>query len=46
MRVDTEGTWHCTLIKEEGKNEGILVESEGYEYARYSAYYKVEEDEK
>lgn len=44
MRVDTEDVWHCILIREEGSKEGILVESEGYEYARYSAYYKVEEE--
>ena len=39
MRVDTDGVWHCILVREEENKEGILVESEGYEYARYAAYF-------
>lgn len=30
--------WHCLLIKGETSKDGILVESEGYSYARYAAY--------
>jgi hypothetical protein len=32
MRVDKNGVRHCILVKENGGGEGILVESEGYEY--------------
>ena len=30
--------WHCMLVKGETSRDGILVESEGYSYARYAAY--------
>lgn len=30
--------WHCLLIKGETSKDGILVEAEGYSYARYAAY--------
>ncbi len=30
--------WHCVLVKGETSRDGILVESEGYSYARYAAY--------
>lgn len=40
MYIDTECVLHTILIKEEGKHDGILVESEGYNYARYAAYYE------
>jgi len=29
--------WHCLLVRSAGVSEGILVESEGYDYARYCA---------
>ena len=38
MYVDTDGVSHCLLVLGEGSKEGILVESEGSSYARYSAY--------
>ena len=40
MRVDKNGIRHCILVKAIGQSDGILVESEGYEYARYAAYLK------
>jgi len=40
MRIDKNGVRHCILVKVSGENDGILVESEGYEYARYAAYLK------
>lgn len=40
MYIDTERVLHTILIKEGGKLDGILVESEGYNYARYAAYYE------
>lgn len=30
--------WHCLLVTGESRSDGILVESEGYSYARYAAY--------
>lgn len=39
MYVDSNQVKHCILVKETGKTSGVLVESEGYSYARYTAYY-------
>ncbi len=30
--------WHCILVAGEESREGVLVESEGADYARYSAF--------
>ena len=43
MYMDADKVWHCILIKAKGAKDGILTESEGYDYARYSAYYPGEE---
>lgn len=40
MYTDKNGVKHCILVKARGETDGILVESEGYEYARYAAYLK------
>lgn len=32
----SEACWHCLLVKGEHSREGILVEAEGYSYARYA----------
>ena len=40
MYRDTKGLYHCILVKEKGSASGILVESEGYSYARYAAIYE------
>ena len=37
MYQDRENKWHCILVTTADKKSGILVESEGYEYARYAA---------
>jgi hypothetical protein len=37
-RVDNEGIWHCLYIKQIGKNEGILVMSDGAVFPKYAAY--------
>ena len=34
----SESCWHCLLVKGEHGQEGILVEAEGYSYARYAAH--------
>ena len=38
MYEDGEGVFHCLLVLGEGQEDGILVESEGCSYARYSAF--------
>jgi hypothetical protein len=38
MYLDTENVRHCLLVKAKGGRDGILVEAEGYSYARYAAY--------
>ena len=38
MYVDEEKVFHCIFITSDEHDFGILVESEGYKYARYSAY--------
>lgn len=38
MCVDRDGLYHCVLVLGEDHNDGILVESEGADYARYSAF--------
>lgn len=39
MYQDNNGVNHCLLVLSEGRDDGILVESEGSSYARYSAYH-------
>jgi len=39
MYVDENGIFHCILVKDNCRDDGILVESEGYDYPRYAAYY-------
>lgn len=38
MRQDDKGVYHCLLVTGEGHAGGLLVESEGYNYARYASY--------
>lgn len=35
---EKDGVWQCILVTGEGMDEGVLVESEGASYARYSAF--------
>ena len=37
MRVDESGVWHCIAVTSKNANYQILVECEGYDYARYTA---------
>jgi hypothetical protein len=39
------GIWHCILVKCAASEIGILIESEGYDYARYTAVINVSEVE-
>ena len=38
MCQDKEGVYHCLLVTGEGRRDGVLVEAEGYDYARYASY--------
>ncbi|MBS5784354.1 MAG: hypothetical protein KID04_15950 [Clostridium sp.] len=38
MHCDSSGMYHCLLLTGEGRNDGLLVESEGYGYCRYASY--------
>lgn len=38
MFVSNDDISHCILVKSETSNFGILVESEGFSYARYASY--------
>jgi len=38
MYCDKENVFHCIYITSIEHNFGILIESEGYHYARYAAY--------
>ena len=38
MYMDGGGVYHCLLVTGDGRANGILIESEGMGYARYSAH--------
>ncbi len=38
MHVDESGVYHCLLVTGEGHRDGVMVEAEGYGYARYASY--------
>lgn len=38
MYVDENGVWNCIFVTTEEANYGFLIESEGYDYARYMAF--------
>lgn len=38
MYQDDADVYHCILVTGEDRTDGILVESEGYGYARYASY--------
>lgn len=38
-----EGVWHCILVKGKTSDIGLLIESEGYDYARYTGLIKLSE---
>lgn len=38
MYCDKDKVFHCLLIYDEEQGDGLIIESEGYEYARYAGY--------
>ena len=43
MFVDSNSVWHCLLVKAKGRDEGLLIEAEGYSYSRYTALWRDDE---
>jgi hypothetical protein len=43
MYQDNNKVEHCILVMRDGGYYGIVVQSEGYHYARYSAYFEITE---
>lgn len=39
MHIDKAGIRHCILVKASGADDGYLIDSQGYDYARYIGYY-------
>lgn len=37
MLMDGNGLNHCLLVLEKNNSEGVLIQSEGYDYARYAS---------
>ena len=35
---EADGVQHCLLVYDRDRQDGILVQSEGYDYARYAAF--------
>jgi hypothetical protein len=42
-RVDQDGVWHCLLVRQRGKTDGVLIMPEGTDYPKFAAYYPGEE---
>ncbi|WP_455617239.1 DUF6329 domain-containing protein [Eisenbergiella sp.] len=38
MWADDNGVYHCLLVTGVGHSDGLLVESDGFSYARYASY--------
>ncbi|WP_283608445.1 DUF6329 domain-containing protein [Faecalispora anaeroviscerum] len=38
MFCDEQGAYHCLLVTSKDRPDGILLESEGYSYGRYSGF--------
>jgi len=38
MYIDEDGVWHAILVTAKEIDYGIVVQSEGYDYARYATF--------
>ena len=36
--IDENGVWHCILVRQKGKSEGVLVMSQGRVFPKWAAY--------
>lgn len=43
MYVDSNNVWHCIFVTVKELDFGILIQSEGYSWARYSCYLSKDE---
>ena len=37
--IDSNDMWHCILVKQYKNSGGVLVQSDGCEFAKYVAYF-------
>jgi len=37
-KVDKAGVWHCILVRQRGRTDGVLVMPEGRDYPKWAAY--------
>lgn len=37
--IDVESIWHCILVKQKGKSDGVLVMSDGTIFPKWAAYW-------
>lgn len=37
-RIDDDGVWHCILVRQRGKMDGVLVMPEGCDFPKWAAY--------
>lgn len=42
-RIDEESVWHCILVQEQGRSDGILLMTDGEEWPKWAAYYSPDE---
>lgn len=40
-RIDSDGIWHCILVKRRKQSEGVLVMSDGEDFPLWAAYIKI-----
>ncbi len=40
LQIDEDGVWHCILVMQKGKSDGVLVMSEGEVFPKWAAYLK------
>ena len=36
--IDSYGVWHCILVRQRGKADGVLVMSDGCDYPKWAAH--------
>jgi hypothetical protein len=37
-RIDSDGVWHCILVRQQVRTDGVLVMSEGEVFPKWAAY--------
>lgn len=44
-RIDDNGIWHCILVRQKGRTDGVLVMSDGNDFPKWAAYLPSEEED-